>query len=616
MIEYLIVFLPLIGALLAGVFINFRESIILQFLTAALIGLASILSWILFFTISDSYIIYLFPWVNAGNLQSTFSINVDNLTALMFLVVTTVSFVVHIYSIGYMKHDKHKSRFFAYLSLFTFAMLVLVSSDDLLQLFLGWEGVGLCSYLLIGFWFKKESANLASMKAFIANRVGDFSLLIGIFSIYYIFGSVNFNDIFSGLKVASEKEIFGISAITFICIALFIGCMGKSAQIGLHTWLPDAMEGPTPVSALIHAATMVTAGVFLVVRLSPLFEYSEVARNLILSVGSVTAVFAGSIAIFQTDIKKIIAYSTCSQLGYMFVACGVSAYGVAMFHLATHAFFKALLFLCAGNVIHAVHHEQDIHKMGGLRRKIPSTYYMMLIGSLALCGIFPFAGYYSKDLIIEAASAKQLAFCVAIFAAFLTSLYSFKVMFAVFHGEEKPSKKNFHEPEKIMTRPLLLLTVLSVVSGYVGLNSIGIISENFWLGTNVVVKNLPELHGILHYLPTIFSALGIFVVYKFRDYLYKNREIKIQGCKRIFSIIKNKYYFDEIYDTLIVKNIRALSNFFWKIIDVRFIDFFPNFSADLIKLSARVAIRFQTGYVYHYCLLMIVGVFVLALFLH
>ena len=609
MIEFLIVFLPLFGAIFAGCFIKFKESIFLQFATTFCVGLSAILSWFLFFNLKDSYQIELLPWINAGNFSVQFAISIDKLSALMFVVVNTVSFVVHAYSMGYMQKDKSKSRFFCYLSFFTFAMLILVCSSDLLQLFLGWEGVGFCSYLLIGFWFQKNSANLASLKSFIVNRIGDFSFLIGIFAIYKTFGTVNFNDMAEGLSLALNKKILGVDAITFACIALFFGCMSKSAQIGLHTWLPDAMEGPTPVSALIHAATMVTAGVFLVVKLSFLFEISVIARSFILVVGSVTAIFAASIAVFQTDIKKIIAYSTCSQLGYMFVACGVSAYNLAMFHLAAHAFFKALLFLCAGNVIHSVDNQQEISKMGGLANKIPSTFYMMLIGSLALCGIFPFAGFYSKDLIIEASYVFYPAFIATIFSAFLTSLYSFKIVFTVFFGKTNFDLKKLHKPQKVMILPLLLLAVLSISSGFFAEHFLHITDATFWSNAIILVKSNTEIDKILKLTPLAFASLGIFTAFALNKSLGNKWTILNKSCIAalfvalcsllslklaiafiafyLFYLIfgnryfilnffinspKNKYYFDQIYDAIFVRTTRLLSIFAWKTLDKKVVD--------------------------------------------
>ena len=415
-----------------------------QITSCLLVSISAVFSVIIFYKglNNNDYGNYLvFEWITSGNFSANWSINIDPLSSVMLVVVTLVSALVHVYSLGYMSHDPHKPRFMSYLSLFTFSMLCLVVSDNFLQLFFGWEGVGLCSYLLIGFWFKRETANNAAIKAFIVNRIGDFGLAIGIFLIFYFFGSINFNEVFSSVEDLADKKINFIvgefNLITLICIFLFIGAMGKSAQFFLHTWLPDAMEGPTPVSALIHAATMVTAGVFLVVRCSPLYEFSETALSIITVIGMVTAIFAASVALVQNDIKKIIAYSTCSQLGYMFFAAGVGAYHVAIFHLFTHAFFKALLFLGAGSVIHALNDEQDITKMGGIWKKIPWTMSLMLIGTLALTG-FPFlSGFYSKEAIIEFAFFKNTllgnyAVSIGILTAFLTSIYSWRLFFITF----------------------------------------------------------------------------------------------------------------------------------------------------------------------------------------
>ena len=441
--------------------------------------------------IYGNYII--FEWISSGGFTANWSINIDPLSSVMLVVVTFVSALVHIYSIGYMSHDPHKPRFMSYLSLFTFSMLALVVSDNFLQLFFGWEGVGLCSYLLIGFWYKKETANNAAIKAFIVNRIGDFGLAVAIFLIFFFFGTINYEETFQATSQFAEKKIlflgFEINLITLICVFLFIGAMGKSAQFLLHTWLPDAMEGPTPVSALIHAATMVTAGVFLVVRCSPMFEYSQFALNLVTVVGMLTAIFAASVALVQNDIKKIVAYSTCSQLGYMFFAAGVGAYHVAMFHLFTHAFFKALLFLGAGSVIHSFKDEQDIRNMGGVRKKLPYTYIFMLLGTLALTG-FPFlSGFYSKDAIIEFAYLKNSALgnyaaTIGIFTAFLTSIYSWRLFFKVFHGTYNNKKipiDNTHDSPLVMLVPLVFLSLGAIFSGYLFKNTfIGHHSNEFW----------------------------------------------------------------------------------------------------------------------------------------
>ena len=480
--EYAVLFLPLFAAIISGFFGKIIGDRFSEIITSTFISISSILSIIIFYKVlSTGYEnnLTIATWLNSGSLNVNWSIKIDTLSSVMLLVVTSISALVHIYSIGYMSHDPHKSRFMAYLSLFTFSMLTLVTSDNFLQLFFGWEGVGLCSYFLIGFWYKKERANSAAIKAFLVNRVGDFGFALGIFLIFYLFGNINYIEVFNQIPTIKDYKIsiLGIKfdSITLICILLFIGAMGKSAQIFLHTWLPDAMEGPTPVSALIHAATMVTAGVFLVVRCSPIFEYSQFALSLVTIIGMTTALFAASVALVQNDIKKIIAYSTCSQLGYMFFAAGVGAYNVAIFHLFTHAFFKALLFLGSGSVIHAFRDEQDITNMGGIWRKLPYTYSFMVIGTLALTG-FPFlSGYYSKDAIIEFAylsgnTVGYWAATVGIFTAVLTSIYSWRLIFKTFHGNYKNKNleiNNIHESPLVILIPLFLLSLGAILSGFV-----------------------------------------------------------------------------------------------------------------------------------------------------
>ena len=478
---YTIIFLPLLGSIIGYVGKSLTKNFS-EVTTSIFVIIAAILSLFVFWDgiQNDNYGNYkIFEWVSSGNFIANWSINIDPLTSVMLVVVTLISSLVHIYSIGYMSHDPHKPRFMSYLSLFTFSMLVLVVSDNFLQLFFGWEGVGLCSYLLIGFWYKKEAANNAAIKAFIVNRVGDFGLAVGIFLIFFYFGTINFNEVFQLVPQFAEKNFvfFGaeINLITLICFFLFIGAMGKSAQFLLHTWLPDAMEGPTPVSALIHAATMVTAGVFLVVKCSPIFEFSQTALNLITVIGMITAIFAASVALVQNDIKKIVAYSTCSQLGYMFFAAGIGAYHVAMFHLFTHAFFKALLFLGSGSVIHAFKDEQDIRKMGGIRKRLPYTYSFMLIGTLALTGFPLLSGFYSKDAIIEFAYLSEsilgnYAVAIGIFTAFLTAIYSWRLFFKTFHGTYNnkivPIEKT-HESPLLMLIPLFLLSIGAITAGFV-----------------------------------------------------------------------------------------------------------------------------------------------------
>ena len=550
----------------------------------------------------------------------------------MLVVVTMVSSLVHIYSIGYMSHDPHKARFMSYLSLFTFAMLTLVTSDNFIQLFFGWEGVGLCSYFLIGFWFKKPSANAAAIKAFLVNRVGDFGFALGIFLIFYIFGTVNYNEIFQRIpEIVDRKLLFigiNFNAVDLICLLLFVGAMGKSAQIFLHTWLPDAMEGPTPVSALIHAATMVTAGVFLVVRCSPIYEYSELALNLITIIGMSTAFFAATVALVQNDIKKIIAYSTCSQLGYMFFAAGVGAYNVAMFHLFTHAFFKALLFLGAGSVIHSFKDEQDINLMGGVWKKMPYTWILMIIGTLALTG-FPFlSGFYSKDAIIEFAYLRgsttgYLAAGVGISTAFLTSIYSWRLLFKTFHGNYNNQKlkiNTMQESPKVMIIPLIILAIGAVFSGIlfkdllIGYNS----SAEFWKDSIKFLVPLSTEHPPLWvlYSTPILVIISIPLGY----YLFiKNKTIieeLVKGNLPLYKFLKNKWYFDEFYEFIFIKSFKNLGLLLWKKIDVRFIDRFgPDGISNLIKYFSIRAVKFQSGFIYQYAFVMLIGFSALLTFL-
>ena len=562
---YLMVFLPLLGAVLSGFFgkiIGVRNS---EIITSFFVTISAILSCIIFYNVivnSYSNNILLFTWINSGSFNASWSIYIDSLSSLMFVVITIVSSLVHIYSIGYMSHDPHKNRFMSYLSLFTFSMLILVSSDNFLQLFFGWEGVGLCSYLLIGFWFKKETANAAAIKAFIVNRIGDFGLALGIFLIFYVFGTVNYEGVFSEVNNFTNNDIsfLGIkfNTINLICILLFIGAMGKSAQIFLHTWLPDAMEGPTPVSALIHAATMVTAGVFLVVRCSPIYEFSELALNIITIVGMSTAFFAASVALVQNDIKKIIAYSTCSQLGYMFFAIGVGAYNVAMFHLFTHAFFKALLFLGAGSVIHSFQNQQNIDEMGGVWKKMPYTWILMIIGTLALTG-FPFlSGFYSKDAILEFAYLKgttlgYLAAGVGVLTALMTSIYSWRLLFKTFHGAYKNTKIKFesiHESPMVMIIPLIILSMGAVFSGII-FKDIFISSSssiNFWRDSIYFFEPLSQEHPPTWflYMAPIIVTLSIPIAYYI--FIKKTLIIKlfVDANYPIYKFLKNKWYFDEL----------------------------------------------------------------------
>jgi len=550
----------------------------------------------------------------------------------MLVVVTSVSSLVHIYSIGYMSHDPHKPRFMAYLSLFTFAMLMLVTSDNFIQLFFGWEGVGLCSYFLIGFWFKKESANAAAIKAFVVNRVGDFGFALGIFLIFYLFGTVNYSEVFQQIPTVVDKNVsflgFEIKAIDLICLLLFIGAMGKSAQILLHTWLPDAMEGPTPVSALIHAATMVTAGVFLVVRCSPIYEYSPLILNLITIVGMTTAFFAATIALVQTDIKKIIAYSTCSQLGYMFFAAGVGAYNVAMFHLFTHAFFKALLFLGSGSVIHAFKDEQDINSMGGVWKKLPYTYVLMIIGTLALTG-FPFlSGFYSKDAIIEFAYLKgnttgYYAAGIGIFTAFLTSIYSWRLIFKTFHGEYNNKEikiEETHDSPLVMLIPLIILSIGAVFAGFLfkDLFVAHVGDDHFWADSIKFLVPLSTEHP-----PTWFLLLTpclVLISIPIAYYLFvKNKELPNQIAnmnKPLYNFLINKWYFDELYEVIFIKPSKKIGLFLWKFCDGKLIDGFgPDGISSFIKKCSIKANKFQSGFIYQYAFIMLLGFSALLTFL-
>ena len=633
--EYFILFLPVLAASISGFFGKFIGDRSSEIITSLFTSVSAILSILVFYkVISQGYEnnIIISTWINSGSLNVNWSIKIDALSSVMLVVVTLISALVHIYSIGYMSQDPHKARFMAYLSLFTFAMLTLVTSDNFLQLFFGWEGVGLCSYFLIGFWFKKESANAAAIKAFIVNRVGDFGFALGIFLIFYLFGTINYEEVFQQIPQITKKEIvflgIHLNAINSICILLFIGAMGKSAQIFLHTWLPDAMEGPTPVSALIHAATMVTAGVFLVVRCSPIYEYSQLAQSLMTIVGMTTALFAASVALAQNDIKKIIAYSTCSQLGYMFFAAGVGAYNVAMFHLFTHAFFKALLFLGSGSVIHSFKNEQDINQMGGAWRSLPYTYTLMVIGTLALTG-FPFlSGFYSKDAIIEFAylrgnSIGYYAATIGIFTALLTSIYSWRLIFKTFHGSYNSKKldiKTMHDSPMVMILPLVILAIGAVGAGYLFKDLfIGHdVSYEFWGSSIKFLEPLSRNHP-----PTWFMFLTpilVIISIPFSFYLFvKNKnfvEEIVKSNQPLYLFLKNKWYFDELYDFIFVKPFKKAGHFFWKRIDENIIDRFgPDGISKLIKSLSLKAVKFQSGYIYQYAFVMLIGFSILLTFL-
>ena len=631
-----IVFLPLIGFLIAGLLSFVNNSPIVdkaaQFITVSFISVAAFLSAFTFIAhIDDHSIVHikLFDWIAVGSFIVSWAIYVDPVTRIMLIVISTVSALVHIYSIGYMSHDNSKPRFMAYLSLFTFAMLALVTADNFLQLFFGWEGVGLASYLLIGFWYKKPTANAASIKAFVVNRVGDFGLALGIFSIFYLFGTLDYQEVFSKAEslVAGTSGIsntidflgFKIGSLNLICFLLFIGAMGKSAQIFLHTWLPDAMEGPTPVSALIHAATMVTAGVFLIVRCSPMYDLAPDILSLITFIGATTAIFAASIGLVQNDIKRIIAYSTCSQLGYMFFAIGVGAYGAAMFHLFTHAFFKALLFLGAGSVIHAVSDEQDIRKMGGLYNYIPFTHMLMIIGTISLMG-FPFtAGYYSKDAIIESAylassGFSSYAFIIGLLGVLMTSFYSWRLMFLTFNGTTRIEEKdivNIHESPKVMLIPLIVLAVGALFSGFFFKDYfIGSSSELFW-GNSIALHHHEHQHipFLIYYAPMMLGFLGLFLAW----YMYlKNKSmpsniVKLNGP--LYKFLLNKWYFDELYSFIFVRPAKAIGYFLWKFFDGYIIDGFgPDGIAKSVLSLSKKAKSIQTGYIYHYAFAILIGV--------
>ena len=693
-----IVFFPLIGALIAGLFGRFIGARMSELVTTGCLAFAALLSWGAFFLVTGdgrAETVHVAQWFGAGDLVIDWAFKVDTLTAIMLVVVTSVSTLVHLYSIGYMHEDPHRPRFFAYLSLFTFAMLMLVTSDNLLQMFFGWEGVGLASYLLIGFWFKKPSASAAAMKAFIVNRVGDFGFILGISGVFVLFGSINFETIFAAAGTYLPAEgaastetvinLFGMqldkaNAMTGVCLLLFMGAMGKSAQFLLHTWLPDAMEGPTPVSALIHAATMVTAGVFMVARLSPIFELAPTALTVVTVIGGITAFFAATVGLVQNDIKRVIAYSTCSQLGYMFVGLGVGAYATGVFHLFTHAFFKALLFLGAGSVIHAMHHEQDMRNMGGLRRYIPFTTAMMTIGTLALIG-FPFtAGYYSKDAIIEAAYMSDrpghvLAFLATVIAALMTSFYSWRLFFLTFEGPQRwvahgahghddhahaahdhahaataheadgapghhegvahddkghdiePASHSAlehhddhaptpHESPLVMTIPLAVLAFGALFAGLIFKDRfIGHDMDKFW---GHALAHGPENH-IMHAIhdaprwvslsPFVMLVLGFVLAF----WMYIRRpdvpHRLAESQPILYRFLLNKWYFDEVYDRIFVRPAKNFGLFLWKEGDGRIIDGLgPNgISARVIDVT-RGVVRLQTGYVYHYAFVMLVGV--------
>ena len=621
-----ILFLPLLGAIFAGFFGRLVGARASEVVTTALVLVTAVLSWLAFYQIAiqgQEVRIELVRFVESGALKSMWSLRIDTLTAVMLVVVTNVSGLVHLYSIGYMEDDPSRPRFFAYLSLFTFAMQALVTADDFLQLFFGWEGVGLASYLLIGFWYHKPSANAAAIKAFIVNRVGDFGFALGIFAVFTLFNSIQYDTVFASApdQVGKTMEFLGfqVDALTLICLLLFMGAMGKSAQFLLHTWLPDAMEGPTPVSALIHAATMVTAGVFMVARISPLFELAPIALGFVAIIGATTAFFAATVGLVQTDIKRVVAYSTCSQLGYMFAAEGVGAYNAGIFHLFTHASFKALLFLGAGAVIHALHHEQDLRRMGALRKVLPFTWATMLVGTLSLTG-FPFtAGFVSKDAIIEATYAAHsqvgtYAFVLTLVSAILTSFYSWRLMFLAFEGKPREPKdvlEHAHEPPWTMGLPLILLALGSLLAG--GLFAhlfIGGAQAEFWRGS--LVTHAGEAHEAPLWValaPTVAMAAGFGVAW----YFYITNPLVPFGLAKRFRgaylFLLNAWYFDALYDALFVRPAKRLGRLLWKTGDGAIIDGIgpDGIAARVIDITNRV-VKLQSGYIYHYAFVMLVGV--------
>ena len=598
-----------------------------EVITTSFLFIAMVLSWIAFARVGFGHYderVALFTWFVSGDLKVDWALRIDTLTAVMLVVVTTVSALVHLYSVGYMAEDPYRPRFFSYLSFFTFAMLALVTADNLAQLFFGWEGVGLASYLLIGFWYHKPEANAAAIKAFVVNRIGDFGFALGIFAAFMLTGSIDLDTVFAQAPALTGKTIdfFGwhADALTLMCLLLFMGAMGKSAQFLLHTWLPDAMEGPTPVSALIHAATMVTAGVFMVARLSPLFELAPNAAAFVTLVGATTAFFAATVGLVQNDIKRIVAYSTCSQLGYMFVAMGVGAYSVGMFHLFTHAFFKALLFLGSGSVIMAMHHEQDIRHMGGLRTKIPFTYWTMVIGTLALTGFPLTAGYFSKDAIIEAAySGKNAfafyAFLMTVAAACMTSFYSWRLIFKTFHGEphDKEHHEAAHESPPVILIPLGALAVGSIFAGlpfkeYFAGHHIETFFRESLKQSGEIIEAMHHVPFVVGLLPTLMMAVGFLVAWHF---YIRRPDIPVELARQhdvLYRFLLNKWYFDEIYDALIVRPLLWLGRLLWKGGDGVVIDGFgpDGVSARVLDVTRNV-MRLQTGYLYHYAFAMLIG---------
>jgi NADH-quinone oxidoreductase subunit L len=661
-----IVFLPLLAAIVAGLFGRWIGKTASKAVTTGALFIGAILSWPIFFQYiagsAEPAVVPVLTWIHSGTLTIDWTLRVDALTAVMLVVVTTVSSLVHLYSWGYMEEDPSQQRFFAYLSLFSFAMLMLVTANDLMQMFFGWEGVGLASYLLFGFWYQKPSANAAALKAFIVNRVGDFGFSLGIFGTYLVFGTVSIPSILAAAPGMAGSTIgfasMRVDTMTLLCILLFVGAMGKSAQIGLHTWLPDAMEGPTPVSALIHAATMVTAGVFMVCRLSPMFEVSEVARDVVIYVGAATCFFTATIACAQTDIKRVIAYSTCSQLGYMFFAAGVGAYGAAMFHLFTHAFFKALLFLGAGSVIQAMHHEQDMRFYGGLRKRIPVTFWVMIAGTLSITGVgiggIGFAGFWSKDAIIESAFASGsmpgvIAFWLGVFAALLTSFYSWRLIFLTFYGQPRWAASEHvqhamhhvpdaqasegshgteqthtpatgtagyqpHESPLTMLVPIVALALGAIFAGQLfhGIFVGGETAPNFWRGSIAFSRHLAEaaeaLPLAIKLLPLVAWVLGLWIAWN--NYMRRPGAADrfVKHFPAVYRFVFNKWYFDELYDAIFVRPALWFGRLFWKGGDEGTIDRFgPHGAAYAVGVGNRVTYWLQNGYLYSYALVMLLG---------
>jgi NADH-quinone oxidoreductase subunit L len=663
----LIVFLPLVAAIIAGLGGRLIGKVPAKAITTGALFISCALSWPIFLSYvaghGEPTVVHVLDWIRSGDLQVDWALRLDTLTAVMLVVVTTVSSLVHLYSWGYMDEDPSQPRFFAYLSLFTFAMLMLVTADSLVQMFFGWEGVGLASYLLIGFWYHKPSANAAALKAFVVNRVGDFGFSLGIFGTFLVFGTVSIPAILEAAPAMAGSTIgfagMRVDTMTLLCLLLFVGAMGKSAQLGLHTWLPDAMEGPTPVSALIHAATMVTAGVFMVCRLSPMFETSETALSVVTYVGAATALFAATVATTQNDIKRVIAYSTCSHLGLMFIAAGVGAYGAAMFHLFTHAFFKALLFLGAGSVIHAMHHEQDMRFYGALRKEIPLTFWAMIIGTLAITGVgifgIGFAGYFSKDAVLESAWASgdvpgRIAFFLGAFAALLTSFYSWRLIFLTFfgearwaasehiqhavhgdyhdnpdheHGDSSHSKAmppegtpgyHPHESPLTMLIPLGLLSLGAIAAGmlfhHAFIDAEG--GAHFWGGSIAFDDHLAhaahEVTKWVKFTPLIVMLIGLGIAYN--NYIRRPEAAAgfVKQFPSLHRFFQNKWYFDELYDLLFVRPLMWFGRLFWHRGDEKTIDRFgPHGAAMAVGLGNRLTTRLQSGYLYSYALVMLLG---------